>query len=707
VSEQEVVEVPPSLAERYAPLRVLGHGGFGVVLLARDEQLDRDVALKLMAKGVFDDATHRRRFLREAKTAARVRSRHVAEVYDVGQADGVPYLAMRFVPGVDLREKIDEGGGRLDEEAANAVMVGLLEGLAACHREGVVHRDLKPENVLLDVEGAAVLADFGLARAGEGSRLTATGMVLGTMGYLPPEIAAGAEFTPAGDVYAAAAVYYEMRTGELPFGSAPPVLGSPACEGLQHGLRSHGVPAVPELEDLLKRCLEPTPGARPVDAGAFLEEFRAALVSDAVASSASRSGAVTSKIVRVADETKRRGSDLTLDGSEAVPAPLHGEGASAPRKVPPAVAAGLVVLGLGLGVVAARHSATPQVPATPAPVRDPVDPVAQARRALEAAAVRMDSNPEIQAALDLVEQPAEHPQSPRERWETWGVGNNTFWEVVVSRELKEACVALREAPLDPGLATLVHRLLQAQYLLTRSENAQARPPYGMEERSGLRTLAARCLEVHTLPRFLENEYERGLLPRSVFDARQRLVVSLAEELGGSWSIRRGAAEVYSREEGIGYMPRLHIVTPRSERWLRPLELMGQAAEVLANDTVQPQWFRRTEELAPLALDIPLEPHQGDLELLLSLRGWSLGVYGHLRVVGRGGQEVVLTFPSEDDGKDPGAAHPNKYYLRRLKVPAEVLPPEPSRIVLSAVGLQVVATAEPATNVGLVLQRVGS
>lgn len=703
MSEREVVEVPPSLARRYTPIRVLGRGGFGVVLLARDEDLDREVALKLMGKNIFEDATHRKRFLREAQVASQVRSAHVAEVYDVGQSEGVPYLAMRFVPGEDLRERLDERGGRLEQEEADPIMLGLLSGLAACHREGVVHRDLKPENVLLGPDGEAVLADFGLAR-GQGSRLTATGLVMGTMGYLPPEIAVGADFEPSGDVYAAAAVYYELRTGELPFGTGAPVPGSPACEGLQHGLRSHGVPAAPELEDLLRRCLSPRPRDRPRDAGAFLEEFEVARKADGLASRDSHARATVSLSTPVTRD--KLTVSVERDGGTRAPA-------SARWQVPPAVAFGLLLGGLALGVVVARQASAPprggpvEPPASASPSPSPAEARARAREVLEKAALRLDTNPVIQAALALEERPAEHVEQPRDRWATWTVGNTAFWESVITPEFKRACVLLREAPIDAALATLVHRLLRAQYLLTRSENAQVRPAYGVTERSNLRTLAARFLEVHTLDRLLVDEVQEGRLSRVDFAERRRKVKERAEDLGGRWEVLRDEAEIYAEEEGIGFMPRLRIVTPGGVKWLTPLELGGEAARALGADSFQPPWFRRTEVLAPTVIRLPLEPTSGDLDLILSLRGWPVAVYGQLRVRGRGGEAVTLVFPSEDDGASLGEAHPEKYYLRRLRVFAAALPPEPIEIEISAVGLQVVATAEPATNLGLVLQRVGS
>ncbi|HET7807664.1 MAG TPA: protein kinase [Gaiellaceae bacterium] len=198
---------------RYRLERPLGHGGMGTVHLAHDVELDRPVAVKLLAASLAGDEAFRRRFLREARVAARLSHPNVVAVYDAGETeDGLPYIVMEYVDGATL-----EGRGPLPPAEAVGLALQACHGLAHAHEHGLVHRDVKPHNLLLRSDGTLKVADFGIARAAEATALTQVGTVLGTAAYLAPEQAAGEAVTPATDVYALGAVLYELLTGRPPY----------------------------------------------------------------------------------------------------------------------------------------------------------------------------------------------------------------------------------------------------------------------------------------------------------------------------------------------------------------------------------------------------------------------------------------------------------------------------------------------------------
>ncbi|GII61928.1 hypothetical protein Skr01_20130 [Sphaerisporangium krabiense] len=199
----------------YRLLRRLGEGGMGVVHLALDSQ-GRQVAVKVLRAEVTQDDVARRRLAREVETMRRVRSRNIAEVLDADVTGSRPYIVTRYVPGMPLDDTVKRDGA-LAVGALVRVAHGVAEALAAVHAAGVIHRDLKPGNVLL-LDGEPVLIDFGIAQAVDATRLTQTGMFIGTPGYLAPEIIEGHEAGPEVDVHAWAGTVLYAATGQPPFG---------------------------------------------------------------------------------------------------------------------------------------------------------------------------------------------------------------------------------------------------------------------------------------------------------------------------------------------------------------------------------------------------------------------------------------------------------------------------------------------------------
>ncbi|MEX0674279.1 MAG: serine/threonine-protein kinase [Gaiellaceae bacterium] len=202
------------IGERFRIERRLGRGGMAAVYLAHDEELGRPVAVKVLESLAGEDES-RRRFIREARLAARLTHPNIVTVYDAGEHDGAPYIVMEYVEGETLAELFARRG-RLPPEEVVALGRQACAGLQHAHDAGLVHRDVKPQNLLVRSDGTLKISDFGIARAAEGTQITSAGTILGTAGYLAPEQAFGEEASAAADVYGLGAVLYEALTGRPP-----------------------------------------------------------------------------------------------------------------------------------------------------------------------------------------------------------------------------------------------------------------------------------------------------------------------------------------------------------------------------------------------------------------------------------------------------------------------------------------------------------
>ncbi len=257
-----------TIAGRYRLVEPLGRGAMSSVWLAEDAELERLVAVKLLAP-----TADRARFEREARAAASLAHPNLCALYDYGEADGKPYMVLEYLPNGSLEQRL-LGAPLVDVEALR-IAGEIAAGLAHAHGRGLVHRDLKPANVLFDGEGRAKIADFGIARMGAGGGLTEAGTVLGTASYISPEQAGGLPAAPASDVYSFGVILFRMLTGRLPFSAA----------NTMDVVRMHRDDAPPRvadfrrdaptrLEALADAALAKDPAARPPDGAALVRELR-------------------------------------------------------------------------------------------------------------------------------------------------------------------------------------------------------------------------------------------------------------------------------------------------------------------------------------------------------------------------------------------------------------------------------------------------
>ncbi|HEU0205408.1 MAG TPA: Stk1 family PASTA domain-containing Ser/Thr kinase [Pseudolysinimonas sp.] len=257
---------------RYQVRSRIARGGMATVYLATDLRLERRVAVKVMHGHLADDSQFKQRFIQEARSAARLAHPNVVNVFDQGQDADSAYLVMEYLPGITLRDLLQEYGSLTSQQTID-ITEAVLSGLAAAHKAGIVHRDLKPENVLLADDGRIKIGDFGLARAASAN--TATGAaLLGTIAYLSPELVTRGIADTRSDIYAVGIMMYEMLTGEQPFKGEQPM--QIAYQHANDTVPTPSVknPKVPaELDELVQWATEKDPEQRPRDARAMLDQL--------------------------------------------------------------------------------------------------------------------------------------------------------------------------------------------------------------------------------------------------------------------------------------------------------------------------------------------------------------------------------------------------------------------------------------------------
>jgi serine/threonine-protein kinase len=289
------------LSGRYRLDSKLGSGGMSTVYLARDETLERPVAVKVMHAGISDQPDQIERFRREARAVAQLSHPNVVAVIDAGEDQGHPYIVFEYLQGETLKHRIDRLGRLpVDEAAAYAIEIG--RGLAAAHARMLVHRDVKPQNVLIDADGRAKVTDFGIALSLESDGLTKTGRVLGTTDYVSPEQAMGRDIDARSDIYSLGVLLYEMLTGRVPF-EAETLVGV-AMKHVNEPMPDVQV-SRPEvsaaLASVLERATEKDPKDRYSDMGTMLADLEQALDVEVA-----RAGGAHGEATTVIESVKQR-----------------------------------------------------------------------------------------------------------------------------------------------------------------------------------------------------------------------------------------------------------------------------------------------------------------------------------------------------------------------------------------------------------------
>ncbi len=278
-----IVPAPGELfGDRYRVIGRIGAGGMGLVIHARDERLDRDVAIKLILPRLAQLDEIRRRFTTEARIMARVHHENVVSVFDFGELHNHPYLVMEYVPGTNLGSlRRKDGVPALTVDEVMRLFRQLSDGLAAIHAVGAVHRDLKPANVLIGSGFRLVITDFGLASLLDQPQV-AGGVIVGTPAYMAPEVTHGAEATPQSDVYSLATLAFEFLVGQRPFRATDVMSWVQAHQTVQPPHPADLMPSLPrEVGDVVLKGLSKEPLERQPGAQAFYEELARAVAKKA------------------------------------------------------------------------------------------------------------------------------------------------------------------------------------------------------------------------------------------------------------------------------------------------------------------------------------------------------------------------------------------------------------------------------------------
>jgi len=376
------VELPKSFG-RYRIQSRLGHGGMGSVFLARDTQLERDVALKVPRLANDETGTLVQRFLREAKAAATLSHPNICPIYDVGELSGIQFIAMGYIEGRPLTAYI-EANKRQPERQVAMVVRKIALALDEAHRRGIVHRDLKPANIMIDRRGEPIVMDFGLAcRVDDRStRLTQDGILVGTPAYMSPEqIDQRTTVGPASDIYSLGVVLYELLTGECPFdGNVVSVIGQ-VLHAEPKPVTELRPDISPSLADICRQAMQKDAAQRFAsmrDMAVALADFLKQEGASGVLVAGGASGAMDAAKKTVVAAKVTQLDELWDESLPAAPASFVAGPQISPltsrrrRKSPPLLLAGaavaaLVLLGIGLAIALSGSSGQNTVPPAPGP----------------------------------------------------------------------------------------------------------------------------------------------------------------------------------------------------------------------------------------------------------------------------------------------------------------------------------------------------
>src|SRR6059036_71833 len=258
----EVDLVRQELREEYEILEELGRGGMAIVFRAKETELDREVAIKVLPFSLAFDKEFVERFQREARTSAKLEHPNIIPIYRVGKSGRVIYFVMKFLRGKPLSSVLAARGAGLPPAEIRRVLADVCRALAYAHKSGIVHRDIKPDNIMFDEHGHAVVTDFGIAKAASGGKLTGTGMSIGTPHYMSPEQAKAQSLDGRSDIYSLGVVGYQCLTGSVPFDGEDSF-----SIGYKHIMEEIPTPPLDnpekrELFEIVRKMMAKTPGQR-------------------------------------------------------------------------------------------------------------------------------------------------------------------------------------------------------------------------------------------------------------------------------------------------------------------------------------------------------------------------------------------------------------------------------------------------------------
>ena len=282
--DQPILHPGTILGRRYEILQLLGQGGMGAVYRARDREVNRMVALKVIRPEMAGNPAILERFKQELVLSHQVTHRNVVRIYDLGDADGLKFITMEFIEGHDLRSLITQNGTFPPEDAVE-IMRQVCRALEAAHAVGVIHRDLKPQNIMRDASGRVVVMDFGLARALDSTDgMTQTGAIVGTMEYMSPEQGLGKPLDERSDLFTVGLIFYELLTGRMPY-KADSALASLLKRTQERAapVSSHNARIPRALSEIVARCMEPKVQDRYQHVGEILTALEAWEGKDAAA----------------------------------------------------------------------------------------------------------------------------------------------------------------------------------------------------------------------------------------------------------------------------------------------------------------------------------------------------------------------------------------------------------------------------------------
>jgi serine/threonine-protein kinase len=679
------LELPQALSERYRATRELGRGAFGRVLEAVRLEDGQGVAIKLLVGEVAQEGVVRERFFREGRAGTRLQHPNVVRVLELAEGEE-PYLIQELVPGGSLEERITAAPSGMDPDAAGGFLEGILAGLMAAHQEGLTHRDLKPANILLDAEGCPKLADFGLAHGTFEATLTATGTILGTPLYMAPAQVMGETPSPAWDVYAAAAIYYEMLVGRPAFSGRSFIdIVEAKRRGLLAGPSVEGAPVSPGVDKLLRTALGPDHALHFPDVASFrkawsdlrkLEELGldtpTALAEDA-------DGGKTSVLGEAPAPTPASGQAPAAPAPASTPAPE-------PRARWPLLGV-LVVAGLGVGWVGGLGEAKTQVPPAPPPVAP--EPALDPRLGEELEHLRLElkEDAQVKQVQELVgnHQDEQHRDEFRE---AAGVVEQAFGAI----DFVELARLLRAGRLPDEARRSFLEVAALHQVVSRMSLGGQMQDFRGPRQQALDDAYAGMVRVRRMPDAPLVRTNIGQPPPPVRE----------EAFGQTWARIRGSDTypVTASDNGTYANCRVRRRSPRGIPFEDPVS--RETAFLVGNLNMKRDVT--LIEVAPYQAELPLaEVPSGDLELIVRALGWYPSIQLRLELRGVEGEVTVPVSLPLVDGVEP--KFESAFLYHRVWIDRALFPGGLAEVSLRFTGIQPATDGEAVVYLFDVWQRV--